>query len=200
MLARRGRGSHACRIRESSYYRRIFISVELAAQALTPLWGAPSEREPPSSASGGDPSSGRSCQCIQTAAFSDRARSTRWRLSAPQSPLVTLFPLVSLHLAQRSDCAAAGRRREVLEVAFKSASARDEPSCPTRSDPYHPRVVLELRKSAMLNTNRVLRIKMSQPSLIVVFSSAVVRRPTARPTTRASPRRGGTSPSTPWTS
>ena len=135
-------------------------------------------------------------QCIQTAAFSAWARSTRWRLSAPRSPLVTLFPLVSPHTAHRSDCAAAGRRREVLEVAFKSASAPDEPSCPTRSDPIHPRVVFELRKSDLLNTRRVLRPKMSQPSLIIVFGSAVARRPTARPATRASPQLGGTSWST----
>ena len=93
--------------------------------------------------------------------------------------------------------AAAGRRREVLDVAFKSASAPDEPSCPTRSDPCHARVVLELRKSALLNSRRVLRITFPEHSLIVAFGGAVARRLTARPATRASPRRGGTSASTP---
>ena len=117
-------------------------------------------------------------------------------MSAPQSPLVTTFPPSSPNLTHRSFCAAAGRRREVLEKALEGASARDESSCPTRSDPFHPRVVFELRKSDLLNTRRVLRPKMSQPSLIIVFGSAVARRPTARPATRASPQLGGTSWST----
>ena len=78
-------------------------------------------------------------------------------MSAPQSPLVTTFPLTSPNLPHRSDCAAAGRRREVLEKALEDASAPDKASCPTRSDPYYARVVLELRKSALLNTRRVAR-------------------------------------------
>ena len=77
-------------------------------------------------------------------------------MSAPQSPLVTTFPPSSPNLPHRSDCAAAGRRREVLEKALEDASAPDKASCPTRSDPYHARVVLELRKSVLLNTRRVL--------------------------------------------
>ena len=84
----------------------------------------------------------------------------------------------------------------MLEVAFKSASAPDKASGPTRPDAYQARVVLELRKSALLNTRLVRWMFFPQPSLIVVFGSAVARRPTARPAARASPRRGGTSAST----
>ena len=40
--------------------------------------------------------------------------------------------------------------------SLQSASAPDEPSRPTHPDAYHARVVLELRKSVLLNTRRVL--------------------------------------------
>ena len=84
----------------------------------------------------------------------------------------------------------------MLEKTYKSASAPDKASGPTRSDPYHPRVVFEPRKSAMLNSRRVLRITFPEHSLIVAFGSAIARSPTARPAARASPQLGGTSAST----
>ena len=84
-------------------------------------------------------------------------------MSAPQSPLVTTFPPSSPNRPHRSFCAAAGRRHEVLEKALEGASAPDKASCPTRSDPYHARMMLEFRKSALLKTRRVLCITFAQP-------------------------------------
>ena len=164
--------------------------------SLPPPPGSPKRRSSVLRPKAWRPSSVALSQCIQTAAFSDRARSTRWRLSAQQSPLIAIFPLVSPHIAHRSDCAAAVRRCDVLKQAFKSTSALDKASGPTRPDAYHALVLHELRKSALLNTRRVRWMFFSQLSVISACSGVFARSPTARPAARASPQLGGTSAST----
>ena len=117
-------------------------------------------------------------------------------MSAPQSPLVTTFPPSSPNPPQSSFCAAAGRRREVLEKASEDASAAGYATLPDRPGSNLARVASELQKAAMLNSSRAPFEKRSQHFANRPVRRVVARRPTARPATRASPRLGGTSGST----